>query len=246
MSEPRFQFEQVFDEDYLYFYEPWLTDEVSDAETEVIWRVLELEAGTAVLDLGCGHGRIANRLAARGCRVTGLDVTPLFLERARGDAAERGVEVEYVQGDMRTLPWTERFDRALLWFTTFGYFGDEDNRRVLAEACASLRPGGRLAIELHNRDVYVRRMLPMTGSERDGDLLVDRHRFDVHSGRTFTERVVVRGGRVRKAEFSVRFFTFTELRDWLLAAGFARVDGYDADGGELTEETRRMIVVGTR
>jgi ubiquinone/menaquinone biosynthesis C-methylase UbiE len=38
-------------------------------------------------------------------RVTGLDATPLFLELAREDAAERGVEVEYVEGDMRSIPW---------------------------------------------------------------------------------------------------------------------------------------------
>lgn len=34
---------------------------------------------------------------------------------------------------MRELPWTERFDRVLLWFTTFGYFSDEENRLVLRE-----------------------------------------------------------------------------------------------------------------
>ena len=246
MSEPRFDFDDVFGEDYLYFYEPWLTDERSEAETDVVWRVLELADGLSLLDLGCGHGRIANRLAARGCRVTGLDATPLFLERARADAVARGVAVEYVEGDMRALPWRERFDRALLWFTTFGYFGDDDNRRVLAEACRALRPDGRLAIELHNRDVFARRMLPVTMGERDGDLMVDRHRFDLHTGRLFSERSTVRAGRVRKAEYSVRFFTFTELRDWLLAAGFTRVDGYDGEGGELTSESRRMIVVGTR
>jgi 2-polyprenyl-3-methyl-5-hydroxy-6-metoxy-1,4-benzoquinol methylase len=46
-----------------------------------------------VLDLACGHGRIANRLTQRG-----LDATPLFLEQARRDAAARGVEVDYVSG----------------------------------------------------------------------------------------------------------------------------------------------------
>jgi SAM-dependent methyltransferase len=101
----------------------------------------------AVLDLACGHGRIANRLVARGAEVTGLDVTPRFLELAREDAAARGVEVEYVQRDMRSLPWTERFDRVVNWFTAFGYF-DDGNRKVLAEVARALRPGGRLAIEL--------------------------------------------------------------------------------------------------
>ena len=110
MSESPLDIGDVFDEDYLYFYEP-LLNEASDAEVEVMWRLLELEPGMEVLDLACGHGRIANRLAKRGARVTGLDATPLFLERARLDAAARGVDVEYVEGDMRALPWEDRFER---------------------------------------------------------------------------------------------------------------------------------------
>ncbi|HEU4908068.1 MAG TPA: class I SAM-dependent methyltransferase, partial [Propionibacteriaceae bacterium] len=98
MTEPVFEFSEVFDADYLYFYGPHL-EAVSDAQAETIWRLLDLEPGMQVLDLACGHGRIANRLAERGARVTGLDATPLFLEHARRDAAERGVTVDYVSGD---------------------------------------------------------------------------------------------------------------------------------------------------
>ncbi|HEY6739260.1 MAG TPA: methyltransferase domain-containing protein, partial [Actinopolymorphaceae bacterium] len=103
---PDFDVEGVFDEDYLYFYADRVDDARSEADVDLIWRVLGLEPGMRVLDLACGHGRIANRLAARGCVVTGLDRTALFLDRAREDAARRGVEVEYVLGDMRELPWT--------------------------------------------------------------------------------------------------------------------------------------------
>jgi SAM-dependent methyltransferase len=101
VSIPEFDFDEVFNEDYLYFYEPLLA-EVTDADVDAIWRLLELERGSEILDLACGHGRIANRLAERGARVTGLDATPLFLDRARRDAAARDVEVDYVDGDMRS------------------------------------------------------------------------------------------------------------------------------------------------
>jgi Methyltransferase domain len=67
----------------------------------------------------------------------------MFLERARLDAAARGVAVEYVEGDMRDLPWVDRFDRVLSWFTSFGYFDDEGNRRVLREARDALKPAAR-------------------------------------------------------------------------------------------------------
>lgn len=155
--DPAFDTEGLFDDDYLYFFatrDPG--GELSDAETDLIWRLLSLEADMTVLDLACGHGRIANRLAARGAVVTGLDVTPRFLEVAREDAAERGVEVEYVQGDMRSLPWTGRFDRVVNWFTAFGYFDDADNRQVLASVARALKPGGRAAIELNNYPAIMR------------------------------------------------------------------------------------------
>src|SRR5688500_10257844 len=116
--------DEAFDEDYLYFYEELLTPERTAAEVERVWKLLELEPGLELLDLACGHGRIANPLAERGVRVTGFDATPYFLELARKDAVERGVEVEDIEGDMRSLPWSERFDRILCWFTSFGYFSD--------------------------------------------------------------------------------------------------------------------------
>jgi SAM-dependent methyltransferase len=172
-----FDFDEVFDADYLFFYEPLLAD-VTEADVDAIWRLLKLEPDMAVLDLACGHGRIANRLAERGARVTALDATALFLDRARRDAASRGVDVNYVEGDMRVLPWTdERFDRVVSWFTSFGYFDDTDNRRVLQEVHRVLRPDGRLLIENNNLVELLPRWQPALVTERNGHFAIDRSCF---------------------------------------------------------------------
>ena len=83
--------------------------------------------------------------------------------------------------------------------------------------------------------------------ERDGDLSIDRSRFDPITGRATTERVLVRGGQLRRFSFSVRMFVAVELRDWLLDAGFAATDFYDHDGdAPLTAKSRRMITIARR
>ena len=241
-----FDFDEVFDADYLFFYEPLFAD-VTEADVSAIWRLLNLEPGMAVLDLACGHGRIANRLAERGVRVTGLDATAAFLDRARRDAGSRGVDVDYVEGDMRQLPWTdERFDRVVSWFTSFGYFNDEENRRVLQEAHRVLRPEGRLLVENNNLVELLPRWQPAFVTERDGQYAIDRSCFDPTTGRATTERVIIRDGRTRRFVFSVRMFVAAELRDWLLGAGFTSVDLVDPNDELLTVQSRRMISIAYR
>lgn len=223
MNNPKFDFAALFDEDYLYFYEPLLTPERSESEVDLIWQLLDLKPGMTVLDLACGHGRIANRLAERGCSMTGLDATDFFLQQARLDADERGVEMEYIKGDMRSLPWTECFDCVINWFTAYGYFDDVDNRQVLMEACRALKPGGKLLLDHQNRDRVLKNFHPAFVTERDGNYMIDLDRYNILTGRTENERIIVRDGKIRRLQYFIRLFTYPELRDWLLQAGFIRL-----------------------
>ena len=173
----------MYDEDYLYFFAapsglsefavhgPVVpsADYPAGAAAELAWRLLDLRPGMSVLDLACGHGELANRLAARGCRVTGLDSSAVFLDRARAGAAAAGVSVEYVVGDMRQLPWTGgRFDRVINWSTAFGYFDDTANRAVLDGIVRVLRPGRPAGHGPGQPDHVSRFLLSITRSGRTG------------------------------------------------------------------------------
>lgn len=232
----------MYDEDYLHFFAAGPSGE---ATADLTWRLLDLRPGMTVLDLGCGHGNLANRLAARGCRVTGLDSSTVFLHRARADAAAEGVDVEYVAGDMRRLPWTGRFDRVVNWSTAFGYFDDDTNRAVLDEIVRAMRPDGRLAMDLDNLTSFLASYTPsrVMAARDDGDMLVDRYHLDALTGRFEAERTIVRNGRTRRVRFVKRLFAFPELRDWLHAAGFTAVAGYGEDGRPLTSDHKRMVIV---
>jgi SAM-dependent methyltransferase len=238
-----------FDDHYIYFDEIAKTAEQTDQETEVIVRLLGLTPGMDVLDCPCGYGRIANRLAARGCAVVGLDAVSSFLDRARADASTASIAVEYVLGDMRDLPWTGQFDRIVNWFVSFGYFDDATNLRILKEFRRALRPGGQLLIDYFNAasvlKLWARQQeVALLLDERDDDFRVTKWRYDVTSARVEISRVIVRGDVVvKRDESSIRVCLFPELRQWLLEAGFSRVDVFGDNGSPLSINSRQMIVV---
>lgn len=167
-----------------------------------------------------------------------------FLDRARGDAVASGVAPMYVEGDLRDLPVaTGAFDAAVSWFTSFGYFDEDDNRRVLSEYRRVVRPGGALLIETLNPTSLVRRLQP-TPSRINGDnVMVDTCTVDVLTGTIETERMVIWEGRVHRSHHSVRLYTVPELRALLNAAGFPELQVTTRHGEPLTMDSHRLVIV---
>jgi SAM-dependent methyltransferase len=235
---------EVFDDDYLYFYADTLGDARSDSDAETIAQLLSLSPGMRLLDVPCGEGRIAGRLARRGCMVVGVDTSERFIEVARN----RYPEASFVRGDMRELRYESEFDAVVNWFTSFGYFDRATNDAVLAHFARALRPGGRLLLELHNPQRLLR-LTELAGGavanviERDGDLMVDRVRYDEAEGRSVTERWIVRDGRVRKLEFSLEQIEPSRLIERLVATGFREVDLFGEGGAPFDPEGPRLIAV---
>jgi 2-polyprenyl-3-methyl-5-hydroxy-6-metoxy-1,4-benzoquinol methylase len=157
MSESRpakalFDLEAVFEvEDYMYVYRDDLTDARLEAEVASLAKALELDTPMKILDLACGFGRHANRLAALGHLVTGVDFMRGFLQIACQKAAEMGVQVDYRQADMCQVSFWGEFDRVLLLFTSFGYFEDEENVQVMENMARALKLGGLLGFDIPNR-----------------------------------------------------------------------------------------------
>jgi len=142
-------FETIFDERYPELFGP--IEGNAEEEVEEILGFLRLPAGTAVEDLGCGRGRHAIPLARRGYRVTGVDISENMLRMACSRAEREGVRVEWVKEDMRTFCRHDAFDLCLSLFTSFGYFSDAENQKVLDNIGKSLKEGGALLLDLRNR-----------------------------------------------------------------------------------------------
>jgi SAM-dependent methyltransferase len=235
-------FEQWFGEEYHVLY-PHRDEEEARRAVALVQRVAPWQPGERVLDLACGAGRHAAELERLGARVIGFDLSPSMLRRAR-----LGMRGPLARGDMRRLPFRPRsFGLAVNLFTSFGYFRDDaENRLVVRQVAEALRPGGRFVLDYLNAD-HVRRTL------RGGTEELDGAATDVRVRRRFTEegRYVVKeielGAENRSFQERVRLFSPAELEGLLAEAGF-RTDATfgDYEGAPLDDRASRTILVGTR
>ena len=128
-------------------YDDWASHMTEDVEFYVaLARDARADAG-AIVELAVGNGRVAIPVAeATGARVIGIDSSPAMLAQARERAAEVGVELELLEGDMRDLAVEEPAAlvycpfRGLLHLAT-----SADRLCVFERVVAALRPGGRFA-----------------------------------------------------------------------------------------------------
>ena len=143
-----------------YAHTPRLAEEEDDyfVGHPLFWRdALEVDARFTepgrLIDLGCGVGRHALRMAARGFPTVAVELSPSMLAEVGRKAARMGVTIGRVRANLCRLECFPdgTFDYALSMFSTLGMIRTASaRRRALAEASRILKPGGRLALHAHN------------------------------------------------------------------------------------------------
>ncbi len=104
-------------------------------EVEQIVSLLKLETGVSICDLCCGVGRHSLELGRLGYCVTGVDRTGLYIEQAKKKANEQGLNIRFVQDNMKSFCEPNAFDAVINVFTSFGYFEEAtDDKRVSSPA----------------------------------------------------------------------------------------------------------------
>jgi SAM-dependent methyltransferase len=121
------------------------------AECDVLTKWLTLPDFRRVLDVCCGRGRHGRELARRGWQVTGVELDADLVHDAKKEEATPGFTI--MQGDMRDLSgFTGKFDAAVNLWQSFGHFDPDENAAVLRGLTDSLRPGGRLVLDIITAD----------------------------------------------------------------------------------------------
>jgi SAM-dependent methyltransferase len=236
-----------FDDDYLRIYRPMLTEEQTAHEVEFIEWALRIAPASTVLDLACGYGRHAIGMARRGHRVTGVDFNARYLELAAREAETAGLDARWRQGDMRALPFEREFDAAYSFFTSFGYYSDGENEKVIAGIARALKDGGRFLIDVVNRDWFLAHPQQRLWNQReDGSLLMEETSLDLSTSRVTSRQILIEpeGGHRLAKEFDLRAYTCAELTALLRRHGLEVLGVWGSAAREpYTVESRRLILV---
>ncbi len=214
-------FVDVFTEEYLRTLPKDIARQ-TEVETEFILESLGVKKGARIFDLACGFGRHSINLARRGYEVAGLDLSMAMLQRALTEAQRHALSIKFIHGDMRELNFNEIFDACFLWQTSFGYFDDRTNFKVLQGVHRALKSGGRVLIDMVNRDYVVAEMPSRTWWEGVECVFLEEVEFDYESSVLHTKRSFIYEDGSPPQEFNsyIRLYSLHELNQILSIAGF--------------------------
>lgn len=200
----------------------------SDAETRLVTRLGRVGRDSRVLDVPCGHGRHAVRLAAAGARVTGVDASPAMLEHAERHARERGVDVSWRRSDMRALDLEREFDCVTCLGGSFGYFGPAGDRGFLSAVYRALRPGGRLLLDIPSLSFIRAHHDPRHESRVGGLSVLQERHLDATSGVARIDVTVEHDGRRTSRTYHQQLYLVADVRAMLASSGFDVCEARDA------------------
>jgi len=210
--------------------------------------LLKLGQGAYVLDLCCGPGRHSLELARRGFQVVGVDRTSKYLEAARRQAEAEGLNVDFMQEDMRNFCRPDTFNAVLNLYTSFGYFENpEDDRKVLRNVHLSLKTGGKLLMDLMGKEVLAGVFRERDWHEENGVIFLEERKLN--SGWSWVQArwIMIKGNERKEFTLSHRLYSGAELSSLLAESGFSSVELYgDLSGMPYDHTAKRLVALATK
>ena len=213
---------------------------------DLLERVVQPGDGASVLDVGCGRGRHARILSRCGYDVTGMDLSERVIQQARERAGREGLDIHFLEGDMRHSACDACYDGVVNLFTAFGYFEeDAEHFRAVQAMASALKPGGWLFQDFLNAPQAIRSLVP-EDDRVEGDTRIVQRRW-VEGARLNKEITLQRNGTSQTFHESVRLLTLDDFRALYEEAGLRLVSTYgNYDGSEHTSFSPRLILYARR
>jgi len=212
-----------------------------------IRKFLRLKRGQTVLDMPCGQGRITLELAKLGLQTVGVDRQAGYIRKAKAEAGKRHIRAVFRVGDMRKSEPGDNYDAVVNWFSSFGYFTESQNRQVLVNFLKALKPGGKVLIDVLNRDWIKDHFVPKADLTVQGVKVSEKRNWMVDRKRIRSTWVFTRGGRRETYRIDMKLFNPPELKAMLRKAGFAGIRLYaDLKGKPAGRKQLRLIAVAVK
>lgn len=224
-------------------------------EVQNLTQLIENERGLEperVLDVACGIGRHVLAFAEEGYYTEGLDLSDEFINRARDRISEKGVDdrVELHVHDMRELDeWDGSFDLITNFWNSLGYYDKATDVMILTQMKRLLSEEGVVAIEMSNKEFYVKNFDSSSVREVGDKLHVERKEFNLETGRFETTLDVFMADAsgykyLETMEFQPRLYAPVELKEMCENAGFDEVSLFGGlDGSDLSLDSSRAVVL---
>lgn len=212
-------------------------------------KLLQLEQGSKVLDSCCGVGRHSIELAQKGMEVTGVDLSPAYIEAAKESAATMDLAIDFQLADVREFISPNHFDAALNLYTSYGYFEtQEDEELYLKNLFQSLKPGGQLLIDTISKEALARDFIEDEWFEEEGNLICLSYEIIEDFSRLVNRWMIIAPDGSRKdRRFLHKIYSGMEMKAILQKAGFVRIRLFgDLEGAPYDSHVKRLIAVAQK
>jgi SAM-dependent methyltransferase len=240
---------RVFNETYFRARPPSI-GKAAREEANFVFEALGLSQGARLLDAGCGFGRLAIPLAELGANVLAMDISVDMTSKTIAFAQEAKVNVDVREGDFRRCHYENAFDAIVCADTTFGSYSDSDNLSTLQAFYDTLKPEGKLYLEVINRDSCIRELPGRTWWEGRGCLVQEDSEFVDKTSRVKVKRLVVTAeGGQDEHWVDLRLFSVHELYSMLEMIGFKVVEtsgSFRTKGAFFATHSKRIGIVAQR
>lgn len=126
--------------------------EDTNRQVDFLIKQLHLKETKKILDLACGFGRHSLEFARRGYDVTGIDITPAYIDYANEQAKKENLNAKFICQDIRTITFDKEFDVVLnMADGAIGYFEDDgENHKIFSVIAKALKNGGKHFMDIMN------------------------------------------------------------------------------------------------
>ncbi|HNW82821.1 MAG TPA: class I SAM-dependent methyltransferase [bacterium] len=192
--------------------------------------------GMEILDLGCGPGLYAERLARHGHNVTGIDFSSNSISYAKNYAESENLRIDYVCGNYLELDYENRFDLVMLIYADFGVLLPDERSKVLDNVHKALKPGGIFIFDVINdKNADSKFAEYRTWSFEKSGFWKPEPYLELQSGIRYPEEkvflkqhtVIDSNGQVRDYRFWVHHFSPDDMNRILSAANFTDISHFE-------------------